>query len=170
MYAYVHNQLEQTSLASVYTYAQLGTFALTASLTSHLRQLLQKDTLWAWLPEHKIDFVNTKKALTSPTMLQPFDPNCPTDGCFPPPAQHRLCSGPNLQRSPGPHTMRIHFPVGNTITVKLKCLAIVNAITKCSYYLSRWNTTFDIRHTYGQTDHRPLVGAFDFSHIKLPCE
>ena len=42
--------------------AQFGAFApFTACLTSHLRQLLQKDTPWVWLPEHNIDFENTKK-------------------------------------------------------------------------------------------------------------
>ena len=59
--------------------AQFGAFAPdTACLTSHLRQLLQKETPWVWLPEHKLDFENTKKALTSPTMLQPFDPKFKT--------------------------------------------------------------------------------------------
>ena len=59
--------------------AQFGAFAPdTACLTSHLRQLLQKETPWVWLPEHKLDFENTKKALTFPTMLQPFDPKVKT--------------------------------------------------------------------------------------------
>ena len=31
-----------------------------------------------WLPEHKLDFENTKKALTSPTMLQSFNPKVNT--------------------------------------------------------------------------------------------
>ena len=58
---------------------QFGTFAPdTACLTSHLCQLLQKETPWVWLPEHHLDFKNTKKALTSPTVLQPFDPNVKT--------------------------------------------------------------------------------------------
>ena len=35
--------------------AQFGVFASdTACLTSHLRQLLQKETPWVWLPEHKL--------------------------------------------------------------------------------------------------------------------
>ena len=56
--------------------AQFGAFAPdTACLTSHLRQLPQKETPWVWLPEHHL---NTKKALTSPTMLQPFDPHVKT--------------------------------------------------------------------------------------------
>ena len=59
--------------------AQFGTFAPdTACLTSHPRQLLQKETPWFWLPEHNLDFENTKKALTCPTMLQPFDHNVKT--------------------------------------------------------------------------------------------
>ena len=59
--------------------AQFGAFAAdTACLTSHLRQLLQEETPWVWLPEHNLDFENTKKALTSLTMLQPFDPQVKT--------------------------------------------------------------------------------------------
>ena len=59
--------------------AQFGAFAPdTACLTSHLRQLLQKDTPWVWLPEHNLDFENTKQVLTSPTTLQPFDPRVKT--------------------------------------------------------------------------------------------
>ena len=43
--------------------AQFSAFAPdTACLTSHLRQLLQKETPWVWLPEHNLDFENTKKA------------------------------------------------------------------------------------------------------------
>ena len=59
--------------------AQFGAFAPDiACLTSHLRQLLEKETPWVWLPEHKLNFENTKKALTSPTTLQPFDPKVKT--------------------------------------------------------------------------------------------
>ena len=59
--------------------AQFGAFAADmACLTSHLRQLLQEETPWVWLPEHNLDFENTKKALTSLTMLQPFDPQVKT--------------------------------------------------------------------------------------------
>ena len=59
--------------------AQFGALAPDiACLASHLRQLLQKEIPWVWLPEHKLDFENTKKVLTSPTMLQPFDRNVKT--------------------------------------------------------------------------------------------
>ena len=51
--------------------AQFGAFSPdSACLTSHLRQLLRKDTPWVWLPEHTSDFKKTKAALTSPTTLQ----------------------------------------------------------------------------------------------------
>ena len=44
--------------------AQFGVFAHnTACFTSRLRQLLQKETLWVWLPKHELDFENTKKKL-----------------------------------------------------------------------------------------------------------
>ena len=40
---------------------QFGAFTPdTACLTSHLRQLLQKETPWVWLPEHKLDPVDLK--------------------------------------------------------------------------------------------------------------
>ena len=59
--------------------AQFGAFSPdSACLTSHLRQLLKKDTPWVWLPEHTSDFKKTKEALTSPTTLQPFDPRVKT--------------------------------------------------------------------------------------------
>ena len=59
--------------------AQFGAFSPdSACLTSHLRQLLRKDTPWVWLPEHTTDFKQTKEALTCPTTLQPFDPRVKT--------------------------------------------------------------------------------------------
>ena len=59
--------------------AQFGSFAPdTACLTSHLCKLLQKETPWLWLPKHKLDCKNTQTTLTSPTMLQPFDPKVKT--------------------------------------------------------------------------------------------
>ena len=59
--------------------AQFGAFSPdSACHTSHLRQLLRKDTPWVWLPEHTSDFKKTKEALTSPTTLQPFDPRVKT--------------------------------------------------------------------------------------------
>ena len=45
-------------------------------------------------------------------------------------------------------------------TVELKCLAIVNASNKCSYYLAGFS------QLEVWTDHRPLVGAFE-KHLHL---
>ena len=118
--------------------AQFGAFEPdTASITSHLRQPLQKDTTWIWLPEHKLTFDNTKAAFTSPTVLQPFDQNLKTD-----------------------------LPLYNVetqsrySTVEIECLAIINTVTKCHYYLA------GIKSFEVWTDHRLLIGAFD-KHLDL---
>ena len=122
--------------------AQFGAFALdTACLTSHLRQLLQKETPWIWLPKHKLDFENTKRALTSPTMLQPFNLNVKTVVLTDASRLHGIgfslvqvykdklallqCGSASL--SPTQSRYR---------TVELECLAIVDTISKCNYYLA----------------------------------
>ena len=140
--------------------AQFGTFAPdTACLTSHPRQLLQKETPWVSLPEHKLDFENTKKAVTSPTMLQPFDPKVKTVVLTDASRLHGIgfalvqvykdklaliqCGSASLSPTQSRYS-----------TVELECLAIVHAIQKCHYYLA------GVPKFKVWTDHRPLVGAF----------
>ena len=146
--------------------AQFGAFAPdSACLTSHLRHLLQKETPWLWLPEQNLDFENTKKALTSPTMLQPFDPNVKTVVLTDASCLHGigfalaqvykdklaliLCGSASLSPTQSRYS-----------TVELECLAIVHAIQKCHYYLA------GIARFEVWTDHRPLVGAFE-KHLHL---
>ena len=108
---------------------------------------------------------NTKKALTSPTMLQPFDPQVKTVVLTDASRLHGIgfalvqvykdklaliqCGSASLS----PTQFRYS-------TVELECLAIVHAIQKCHYNLA------GITRNEGWTDHRPLVGAFS-KHIHL---
>ena len=96
------NVKELTSLLGLV--AQFRAFTPdTACLTSHLRRLLQKEMPWVWLPEYKLVFENTKKAITSPTMLHPFDPNIKTVVLMVASCLH--CIGFPLVQA-GPHTVR----------------------------------------------------------------
>ena len=85
-----------------------------------------------------MDFENTKKALISPTMLQPFDP------------QIKIVVQADASRLHGIGFALVQVyrdrlaliqcgsaSLSPTQTcVELKCHAIVNAIDKCSYYLA----------------------------------
>ena len=110
-------------------------------------------------PEHKLDFENTKKALTSPTMLQPFDPKVKTVVLTDASRLHGIgfalvqvykdklaliqCGSTSLSPTQSRYS-----------TVELECLAIIHAIHKCHYCLAGV-PKFEV-----WTDHRPLVGAF----------
>ena len=127
--------------------------------------MLQKETPWVWLPEHKLDFENTKKALTSPTTLQPFDPKVKTVVLTDASRLHDIgftlvqvykdrlaliqCGSVSLSPTQSRYS-----------TMELECLAIVQAINKCHYYLAGI-TRFEV-----WTEHRPLVGAFT-KHLHL---
>ena len=118
-----------------------------------------------WLPEHKLDFENTKKALISPTMLQPFNPRVKTVVLTDASRLHGIgfalvqvykdklaliqCGSASLSPTQSRYS-----------TVELKCLAIVHTIQKCHYYLA------GIPRFEVWTDHRPLVGAFG-KHLHL---
>ena len=94
-----------------------------------------------WLPEHKLDFENTKKALISPTMLQPFNPRVKTVVLTDASRLHGIgfalvqvykdklvliqCRSASLSPTQSRYS-----------TVGLECLAIVHAIQKCHYYLT----------------------------------
>ena len=94
-----------------------------------------------WLPEHKLDFENTKKALTSPTLFQPFDPKVKTVVLTDATHLHGIgfalvqvykdklaliqCGSASLSPTQSRYS-----------TVELECLAIVHAIQNCHYYLA----------------------------------
>ena len=152
--------MENTTRSFLGLVAQFGAFSPdSACLTSHLRQLLRKDTPWVWLPEHTSDSTKTKAALTSPTTLQPFDPRVKTVVLTDASRLHGIgfalvqtykdklaliqCGSASLSPTQSRYS-----------TVELECLAIVHAIQKCHYYLA------GVQQFEVWTDHRPLVGAF----------
>ena len=62
-FASLRNFQQPSNIKELRSFLGLGAFAPDmACLTSHLRQLLQKETAWVWLPEHNLDFENTKSA------------------------------------------------------------------------------------------------------------
>ena len=94
------------------------------------------------------------------TMLQPFDPNVKT----------KVLTDASLLHDIGFALVQVYKDILALIqcgsaslsptqsrysTVELECLAIMNAIQKCHYYLAGI-TRFEV-----WTDHRPLVGAFE---------
>ena len=112
-----------------------------------------------------MDFENTKKALTSPTMLQPFDPRVKTVVLTD--ASRLQCIGFALVQVYKDKLALIQCGSASLSatqsrysTVELECLAIVHAIQKCHYHLA------GIPRFEVWTDHRPLVGAFG-KHLHL---
>ena len=98
-------------------------------------------------------------------MLQPFDPNVKT----------KVLTDASLLHDIGFALVQVYKDMLALIqcgsaslsptqsrysTVELECLAVVNAIQKCHYYLAGI-TRFEV-----WTDHRPLVGAFK-KHLHL---
>ena len=49
-----------------------------AHMTSTIRPLLKKGTIWNWLPKHQAAFEKIKDILTSDMVILPFDPNLDT--------------------------------------------------------------------------------------------
>ena len=111
-----------------------------------------------------MDFENAKKALTSPTMLQPFDLNIKTVVLTDASCLHGIgfaliqvykdklalnqCGSASLSPTQSRYS-----------TVEVECFAM-NAISKRNYYLAGI-TRFEVL-----TDYRPLVGAFN-KHLHL---
>jgi hypothetical protein len=140
---------------------QLGIFVPDIShMTVTMRQLLKKGNAYLWLECHQQEFVRAKAALTSPMVVQPFDPSLPTElltdasrlyGIGFALVQHdfsgrlRLVSCGSRSLTPCQQ---------NYATIELECMAIKWAVEKCEYYL-RGIRTFNV-----VTDHKPLIGIF----------
>ena len=141
---------------------QLGSFIPDLSqMTYSLRELLKKDVVWQWLPEHDQDFEEIKKLLTSEMVIQPFDPKLRT----------KLLTDASRLNGLGFALMQedengkikliqcgsrsLTASEKNYATVELECLGIHYGIFKCKHYLLGMKSAFDV-----VTDHRPLVGVF----------
>jgi hypothetical protein len=142
---------------------QLGHFIPDlAQATQKMRQLLKKDAHYQWLNEHEEELVKVKKLLTSDLLVKPFDPELETDILTDASCLNGLGFA-LIQHEKDNDAIRLVSCGSCSITdtqkryapVELECLAVVWAITKCSFWL-RGLTTFRI-----VTDHNPLLGVFN---------
>ena len=140
---------------------QLGHFVPDlAHMQTQMRGLTNKGVAWQWLQEHEDEFNNIKRVLTSPLVVQPFDPNLDTVLLTDAARLHGL-GYILLQQEPGKQRLIICGSRSLTgaqkryATVELEALAIIWAIGKCDYYL-RGLPSFRVI-----TDHKPLLGVFD---------
>ena len=135
-----------------------------ASLSSGLRELLKKDVVFQWLPEHDKVFEDVKRALVRTLAIHHFDPKLHT----------KLVTDASKLNGVGfilvqTASVYSNIPVSvlqcgsrslsdaerNYSTIELECLAIQWALTKCDFFL-RGLEDFSVI-----TDHRPLVGVFN---------
>jgi hypothetical protein len=141
---------------------QLGHFIPDlAQSTSEMRRLLKKDVEYQWLNEHEVEFQKVKALLTSDLLVKPFDPSLKTDLLTDASCLHGLGYA-LIQHEKDDKGIRLVTCGSCSITdaqkryapVELECLAIVWAITKCSFWL-RGSPGFRV-----VTDHNPLLGVF----------
>ena len=132
--------------------------------TVAMRQITVKGRLFLWLPEHQVEFDKLKTILSSDLIVRHFDHKkhvyLLTD------ASRLFGLGYALGHIERDDSGKENFKIvhcgskGLTpsqqhySTIELKCLAIVWAILKCSFYL-RGLPLFTV-----YTDHRPLHGVF----------
>ena len=134
-----------------------------AALSSGLRELLKKNVVFRWLPDHSLQFSAIKKALVGRLSLHHFDERLHT----------KLVTDASKLNGIGFILMQTtsvdsDVPVSvlqcgsrslndaerNYSTIELECLAIQYALHKCDFFL-RGLEGFTV-----VTDHRPLVGVF----------
>jgi hypothetical protein len=141
---------------------QLGIFIPDiAHMSALMRMLLKKGVAYTWLECHESEFQKVKAVLTSPMVVQPFDPSLSTE----------LLT--DASRLYGIGFALVQYDVGgrlrliscgsrsvtkcqqNYATIELECMAIKWAVEKCDYYL-RGISAFTV-----VTDHKPLLGVFN---------
>ena len=140
---------------------QLGHFAPDlAHLTVGLRELLKKNTVYQWLPEHQTAFEKVKEMLCGNSVVQPFDPDLETELYCDASRLHGIgCA--LLQRTPEGRLQLVHCASQsltaaqkNYSVVEIEATAVAWALQKCYFYL-RGCPRFKVF-----TDHKPLVGVF----------
>ena len=140
---------------------QLGVFLPDiAHLTSDLRELLQKNTAYVWLPAHEEAFERIKEVLTSDLLVQPFDTKLPTELYTDASRLHGLGYMLLQREHNGEHRLiscgsrALASAETRYSTTELEALAILFAVSHAEFYL-RGCPQFKI-----YTDHRPLIGIF----------
>ena len=141
---------------------QLGHFVPDVSqITVLLRGLLKKDVAYTWLPAHQEAFENARVLLTSPMLVQPFNPSLKTKLLTDASRLHGL--GFALLQFDAEEKLRLVCCGSRSLTscqrnyatIELEALGIKWAIEKCHYYL-RGSGHFTVI-----TDHKPLLGIWE---------
>ena len=136
----------------------LGQFSTEISeVAEPLRPLLRKNSAFIWSPNHTTAFEAVKRALSTPPVLQPFDPQLPTE-------LHTDASRNGglgfvlIQRTPDGKSHLIQCGsrfLSETekryAMVELEMQGIVWAVKKCRTYL------LGMKHFKLMVDHKPLV-------------
>ena len=132
-----------------------------AHCTTNLRKMTSTKMAFTWQDPHKADFILTKKLLTSPLVVKPFDTRAHTFLLIDASRLHRL--GFVLMQKPDNSgklslimccSKSLTDTQANYATLELEALAILYAYQKCDFYLR------GLPHFEVQTDHRPLEGVF----------
>ncbi len=122
-----------------------------AHLTVQIRQLLKKNKVFNWLPEHEAEFQNVKDNLSAHMELKYFDPMLKTELLTDASRLHGLGFALIQHEDDGQIRTGLTDTQSRYATIELECLAIYYGIDKCSFYL-KGCPDFTV-----VTDHRPLV-------------
>ena len=134
--------------------------------TAAMRQLLGKEKVFRWLPEHQQEFDRVKKLLSANLLTRHFDPEKEvtllTDASRHHGMGFALCQKENDNYVLITCGSKSFTPTQQRYaTIELECLAIIWAIQKCEFFL-KGLPTFTVA-----TDHRPLVGTFSKNLAEL---
>jgi hypothetical protein len=162
-----------TSLRSFLGLAnQIGHYVPDLSqMTKPLQQLMKKNSVWTWTPEHQTVFDNVKAKLTADLSTHFFDPALRsyilTD------ASHVGLGYLLLQEDPhhSPVCCRtiacgsrsLNSAESRYAPIELECLGVSYALAKCHFYLAGLPRPFTVI-----TDHKPLVGLFEKPLSEVP--
>ena len=123
-----------------------------------MRQLLGKNKLFRWRPEHQQEFSEVKNILYNNLLTKHFDPNKEvtllTDASPQQGMGFALCQQHNGTQAIKCGSKSFPPTQQQYATIELECLAIIWAIQKCEFFL-KGLPTFTVA-----TD-RPLVGTFN---------
>ena len=125
--------------------------------------LLKKNTVLQWTPEIEEEFLRSKRILTSPAIVKPFDPNLSTGLLTDASRLHGLGylllqwarDRPEKPQIVQCRSFALTTAQRNYSTIELEFLAIERAMQKCRFYLHGLDTFTVI------TDHKLLLGLME---------
>ena len=136
-----------------------------------MRKLLSTKNTFLWLDTHEAEFQKLKGIITSELLVKTFDPKLTT--MLLTDASRLNSLGYALLQKEDDTKLRL-ITCGSCslseiqnryATIKLECLAIEYAISKCRFYL------FGLPNFEIVTDHKPLLGIFEkyIFEVDNPC-